>query len=220
LPPDGPDAGVWDERDAKQLLARAGVPVVDEAVVESADQAVQAAENFGWPVVLKGLLPGQVHKSEQGLVVLDVCDTEGLARNFARISSDMDGRGRIVVQPQVRPDYELIAGYLVDPGFGPCVMAGRGGVLAEVEPDVAFDLAPLDAERALALLDRLRARNLFEGKRGANPLDRRTMADLLVRLADLGTAHSRIIQIDVNPVAVVRGRPLALDATVIVGREP
>jgi acetyltransferase len=220
LPLAGPDAGVWDERDAKQLLARAGIPVVDEAVVESVDQAVEAARGFGWPVVLKGLLPGEVHKSEQGLVVLDVCDAEGLARNFQRITSDMAGRGRIVVQPQVRPDYELIAGYLVDPGFGPCVMAGRGGVLAELEPDVAFDLAPLDADRALALLDRLRARNLFEGKRGANPLDRRAMADLLVRLADLGTAHREIIQIDVNPVAVVRGRPLALDATVIVGREP
>jgi acyl-CoA synthetase (NDP forming) len=220
LPLTGPGPGVWDERRAKELLAKAGIPVVAEKLVASADDALEAAREFGWPVVVKGLPPGEAHKSEQGLVVLDVCDPTGLARVFGLIQERLAGRGRIVVQPQVRPDYELIAGFLRDPGFGPCVMVGRGGVLAELDPDVAFDLAPLDPGRALALLDRLRARGLFSGRRGALPLDLEAMADLLVRLADLGVAHHDITQIDVNPVAVVQGRPIALDATVIVKARP
>ncbi len=220
LPLTGPGPGVWDERDAKQLLAGAGIPVVAEKLVASAEEAQEAARELGWPVVVKGLPPGEAHKTEQGLVALDVSDPAGLSRVFQEIQERLAGQGRIVVQPQVRPDYELIAGFLHDPGFGPCVMVGRGGVLAELDPDVAFDLAPLDPERALALLDRLRAKNLFAGKRGALPLDRQAMADLLIRLADLGIAHRRITQIDINPVAVVRGRPLALDAMVIVQYEP
>jgi len=191
--------------------------VVDEAAVDSIDGALAACRDWGWPVVLKGLLPGEAHKSEKGLVELNLFDEDSLRRAFDRIQTRMGAPGRIVVQRQVRPDYELIAGYLDDPGFGPAVMLGRGGIYAEVEPDVAFELAPLDRDRALALMGRLRVGKLFDGRRGVAPLDQEALADLVCRLGEVGLSRPEIAQIDVNPVAVVKGRPIALDATIVTG---
>lgn len=215
--PDGlPEAaGVWDEADAKHLLRAWGVPSVDEARPANLDQAVEAAQDWGWPVVLKGLLPGQVHKTDQGLVALGLTGPDDLGREWDRLTGIMAGQGRLVLQPQLKPDYELIVGYLNDAQFGPTVMVGLGGVTAELEPDVAFELAPLDRSRALAMIDRLRSARLLNGFRGRPPLDRSALAELICRLADLGASHENIRQVDINPVAVVDGRPVALDATII-----
>ncbi|MCB2227594.1 MAG: acetate--CoA ligase family protein [Desulfarculaceae bacterium] len=210
-----PRKGVWDEHDSKHLLAAWDIPVVAETATDELAAAQDAAAKLGWPVVLKGLLPGEVHKTEKGLVVLGVRGPEELAEQWERLREAMDGQGRILVQRQQRPDYELIAGYLRDPQFGPCVMLGLGGVLAELEPDVAFELAPLDHQRALAMLGRLRGAKLLEGYRGQAPLDREALAGLLCRLGDLGASQPGITQIDINPVAVEKGAPLALDASII-----
>ncbi|MBU0514364.1 MAG: acetate--CoA ligase family protein, partial [Proteobacteria bacterium] len=217
IPAPGTGPVVWDEYDAKRLLADFGLPVVDEAAIDSVEEALAVARDWGWPVVVKRLLPGEAHKSEKGLVVMDLFDEASLRRAFDRIRTRTGAPGRIVVQRQVRPDYELIAGYIDAPGFGPAVMLGRGGIHAEVEPDVAFDLAPLGRDRALALMGRLRAGKLFDGPRGVAPLDREALADLVCRLGELGLSRPDIVQIDVNPVAVVKGRPIALDATIVTG---
>ncbi len=219
IPAAGTAPVIWDEYEAKRLLADGGVPVVDEALIDSVEDALAAARDWGWPVVLKGLPPGEAHKSEKGLVELNLVDEASLRRAFDRIQARMGGPGRIVVQRQVRPDYELIAGFLDDPGFGPVVMLGRGGIYAEVDPDVAFDLAPLDRDRALALMGRLRVEKLFDGRRGVAPLDRGALADLICRLGELGLSRPDVSQVDVNPVAVVNGRPIALDATIVTGAQ-
>ncbi|MBU4275580.1 MAG: acetate--CoA ligase family protein [Proteobacteria bacterium] len=210
-----PTQGVWDEYQSKRLLRAWKIPTVAEELVADLDQARSAADRLGWPVVLKGLLPGEVHKSEKGLVCLNLDSPAKLERELDRLRKVMEGQGSLVLQAQRKPDYELIVGYLKDAQFGPCVMLGVGGVTAELEPDVAFEMAPLDPPRALAMLDRLRMAKRFAGFRGETPLNREALAQLICRLGDLGASHGAISQVDLNPVAVCEGEPLALDANII-----
>ena len=217
--PDLPAAGgSWDEYDSKQLLARYDIPVTAETLVQTADAAWAWAQENGTPVVLKGLVPEKGHKTEYGLVRLSISDRPGLASAFADLMGQVGPQGRILIQKQVPVDYELIAGFMRDAQFGPCVMFGLGGILAELEPDVVFDLAPLDHDRAVRMLRSLRNRRLLQGFRGMSPLDETSAADILVRLGRLGVADSRISQIDINPLAVSAGKPVAVDANVVFFR--
>ncbi len=210
---------VLDEHAAKRLLAGYGVPGVEERTAADAGEALAAARELGWPVVLKGLAPGMVHKSEAGLVRLDIHTPEQLERQAAELLARLPAGGRLLVQRQVRGDYELMAGLLRDPDLGPCVMLGRGGLLAELEPDVAFAPVPLDLEQALALPGRLRCRPLLEGYRGLPPLDRRALAEVLLGLGRLAAERDDVASVDLNPLVIVAGRPLAVDAAVVLAGE-
>ena len=103
-----------------------------------------------------------------------------------------------------------------DPQFGPCVMCGFGGILAEVLADSVFAAAPLNQSQALALIDRLKTQKLLNGFRGFAALDREALADILVRLGDLGVAFDQIKEIDINPLIVSEGIPIAVDASIIL----
>ncbi|MFP4390398.1 MAG: acetate--CoA ligase family protein, partial [Desulfococcaceae bacterium] len=208
--------GVLDEALSKTLLSEMGILAVEEVVTTAVGEAKAAAERFGWPVVLKGLRPGTVHKTEAGLVRMGV-DSEGaLESAFSELLDAAEGGG-VLVQRQVPAGLELIAGLVRDPQFGPCVMAGMGGVLAEVLKDTAFGIAPLTKADALALIGRLRSQALLDGFRGAPPVDRQALAEILVRLGNLGAAAERVREVDINPLIVVDGKPMAVDAAVVVG---
>jgi len=212
----GRGAHIWNEHESKRLLVRWGIPVVEEGIVEDPALLDRTALEMGFPLVLKGLLQGEVHKTESGLIHVGVTDMGEVKQVYKDLSRKMKGRGRVLLQRQLRIDFELIAGYLKDAEFGPCVMFGVGGITAELEPDVAFALAPLSKEEALDLMDGIRAKRLLTGFRGMAPLDADLMAEFLVNLGNLGSAYPAIGQIDINPVAVVEGVPVAVDATVIV----
>jgi acetyltransferase len=207
---------VLDEYDSKHLLAKWHIPVVDEKLAHTFSEAEKAVQEMGFPVVLKGLLPGEIHKTDLGLICLGITAETELKDAYQRIQEKMESRGRILIQRQVRIDYELIAGFLLDDQFGPCVMFGLGGILAELQPDIVFSLAPLNHSTALKLIKRIRGKRLLEGFRGMAPLKEDLMAEILVRLGNLGTTYSQIEQIDINPVAVTAGFPLALDANIIL----
>jgi len=207
---------IWDEHESKRLLVRWGIPAVEERIVEDLSLLDRMVPEMGFPLVLKGLLPGEVHKTESGLIHVGLRDMGEARRICEALSRKMKGRGRILLQRQVRTDFELIAGYLKDAEFGPCVMFGLGGVTAELEPDVVFSLAPLSKEEAMELMDRIRGKRLLKGFRGMAPVDADLMAGFLVKLGNLGSVYPEIGQIDVNPVAVVEGVPVAVDANVIV----
>jgi acyl-CoA synthetase (NDP forming) len=207
---------VWDEHESKKLLVRWGIPAVEEMIVEDLSLLDRMASEMGFPLVLKGLLPGELHKTESGLIHVGLADMGEARRVYETLSRKMKGGGRILLQRQVRIDFELIAGYLKDVDFGPCVMFGLGGVTAELEPDVAFSLAPLSRDEALELMDKIRGKRILKGFRGMAPLEAGLMAELLVELGNLGFAYPEIGQIDINPVAVVEGVPVAVDATVIL----
>ncbi len=207
---------VWDEFDSKRFLARWKIPVVEEALVKDLKETLDKARETGWPVVLKGLMPGQAHKTEQGLVRLGILDKPQLETAFQHILGKLGPGGRILLQKEIKFDYELIAGFIRDDQFGPCVMFGLGGIFSELEPDVAFALAPLDRKAALEFLERIHGRRLLRGFRGKMPLKKETMADILVRLGQVGATYSEIAQIDINPLVVSEGMPLAVDANVIL----
>jgi len=207
---------IWDEFDSKRFLSHWKIPVVDEKLVQHPDEAWKTARQMGLPVVLKGLIPGETHKTERGLVQLGIMNKPLLEVAFQHIQEKLDRRGRILIQKEVQSDYELMAGYIRDGQFGPCVMFGLGGVFSELEPDVAFAMAPLDRDCALKLIRRIRNRRLLQGFRGMAPLSEGIMMDILVNLGNLGIACPQIEQIDINPLAVIKGIPLAVDANVIL----
>jgi acyl-CoA synthetase (NDP forming) len=207
---------IWDEFDSKQFLSGWRIPVVDEKPVQGPDDAWATAQRMGLPVVLKGLFPGDPHKTERGLVHMGITDRSLMESAFHHLQTQLNGQGRILIQKQIKTDYELIAGFLRDAQFGPCVMFGLGGILAELEPDVVFAMAPLDRAGALRFMDRIRSRALLKGFRGKRPLVKATMADILVNLGDLGMACPEIQQIDINPIVVSGGVPVAVDANVML----
>ncbi|MBP7906326.1 MAG: acetate--CoA ligase family protein, partial [Alphaproteobacteria bacterium] len=206
---------VWDEYDSKNLLKSCGIPTVKEKIVLSAAGAIAAAREIGFPVVLKGLAEGQVHKTESGLVRLGLSSATEIRTAYADLTKKLKGKGRILLQKQIPAEYELIAGVLRDGQFGPCVMFGLGGIFAELQKDVVFAPAPLSLSTARELTGRISGRKLLEGFRGRKPLDLNIMADILVNLGNLAVACPDIGQIDVNPLVVYRGKPVAVDATII-----
>jgi acetyltransferase len=207
---------VWDEFDSKQLLALCDIPVVDERIAKTVDEAASLALKIGYPVVMKGLAPGEVHKTESGLVRPGLTTSAGIKVIFEDLMNRMNGHGRILLQRQLSIDYELIAGYLRDAQFGPCVMFGLGGIFSELQRDVVFATAPLSEESALELIFRIKGSKLLQGFRGMTPINQKAMAGILVGLSNLGAIFSQIEQIDINPLIVSGGNPVAVDASIIL----
>jgi len=157
-----------------------------------------------------------VHKSEAGLVRLNIRDAHGLREAYGAIRNGLTDAGEVLVQRQVRGEGELIAGLVRDPQFGPCVLFGLGGTLTEVLRDTAFAVAPLGMDEALGLIGRIRGQALLNGYRGAPSVDREHLARVLIALGDLGLSVSRIREIDINPLLVTREGLCAVDATIIL----
>jgi acetyltransferase len=205
------------EAASKRLLAGYGVPVLDEREVGDADGAVAAAEAIGYPVVVKLCGDSISHKTERGLVRLGLRDP-GAVRDAASAllaaATPADGTVSVLVAPMVRGTRELIAGLVRDPQFGPCVMLGVGGVLAEALGDVAFRAVPLTEQEADELIDDLATQKLLGEFRGEPAVDRAALRATLTGLSRLAEQRPDVASVDVNPLIVVDGRPVAVDALV------
>ena len=208
---------ILSEFDSKQLLRSYGVPTVEEALATSAEEAVSRANDLGYPVAVKLCAAGLAHKTERNLVRLGLKDdasvraaaTELLGR---RTSTESDAR--LLVQRMIAGRRELILGLTRDPQFGPCVMLGLGGILAEAIRDVVFRIAPITSIDASEMVDELKAAHLLGPFRGEPAVDREALAASLVALARIGIEHASIVSIDVNPMIVCGARPIAVDALV------
>ncbi|ACN13652.1 SucC3 [Desulforapulum autotrophicum HRM2] len=208
--------GVLDENRSKAILKARGIPVVNETMALNEREALAAAQSHGFPVVMKGIFRGMVHKTEAGLVRLGVKSAQEVEVVYAELLTAMDGRGTVLVQQQVPQALELIVGMIRDPQFGVCVMCGMGGVLAEVLGDTVFGVAPLTEGEALALIARMKSCKLLDGFRGGVGVDRRALAQILVRVGQLGLENKRIREIDINPLIPMDGMPVAVDASIIL----
>jgi acetate---CoA ligase (ADP-forming) subunit beta len=205
------------EADSKRLLAAYGVPVVEDRLVADADGAAAAAVELGFPVVVKLSGAGIAHKTERGLVRLGLPDEAAVraaAADLLAVARPADGPVALLVAPMVRGTRELIAGLHTDAQFGPCVMVGIGGILAEAVGDVAFRLVPITTADAEDMLDDLATQPLLGEFRGEPALDRAAMTALLVGLSRLAESDPDVVSVDVNPLIVVDGRPVAVDALV------
>jgi acetate---CoA ligase (ADP-forming) subunit beta len=207
------------EAESKRVLARHGIPVLDERLAAAPAEAAEAASALGYPVVLKACGEGIAHKTERGLVRLGLADDAAVrvaaAELLAAVDVD-DGPVELLVAPMVRGTRELIAGVHDDPQFGKCVMVGIGGVLAEAVGDVSFRLAPVELVDAHEMLDELGAQALLGAFRGEPPVDREAVAEVVLGLSRVAVAEADLVAVDVNPLVIVGGRPLAVDALVEV----
>lgn len=205
------------ESESKALLAAHGVPVPEEAVVTTPEEAAAAAARIGFPVVAKLCGAGIAHKTERGLVRLGLRD-EGAVRAAAADLLDAatpeDGEVGVLVGPMVAGLRELIAGVVRDPQFGPCVMLGVGGVLTEALGDVVFRLAPMDRTDAEEMIGELGSQGLLGPLRGEPAVDRGRLVDVLVGLAEIVGSDGRVVSVDLNPLIVSGGVPVAVDALV------
>jgi acetyl-CoA synthetase (ADP-forming) len=205
------------EAESKALLARHGIPVPAEALVTSPEEAAEAAERIGFPVVVKLCGAAIAHKTERGLVKLGLRDAAAVgaaAADLLAAARPEDGDVGLLVGAMVSGSRELIAGFVRDDEFGPCVMLGIGGVLAEAVGDVGFRLAPLERVDADDLIDDLTNQALLGAVRGEPAVDRSALAGILLGLAAVGGDDERIRSIDLNPLIVSGGVPVAVDALV------
>jgi len=205
------------EAASKELLGAHGVPFPDERVVATADAAVAAAGEIGFPVVAKLGGDAIAHKTERGLVRLGLTSAEQVhdaARSLLAAARPEDGDVHVLVAPMLRATRELIAGLHDDPQFGMTVMLGVGGVLAEAVADVSFRLVPITRTDAEDMLDDLALQPLLGPFRGEPAVDRAAVADVLVALSAVAAERPDVASADLNPLLVVDGRPVAVDALV------
>ena len=203
-------SGEWlTPGETHDLLEAYGVPLVQQRLAASEDEAVSAASELGFPVVMKTAAPG-AHKTESGGIALDLRDPEDVTEAVARIGLP------VLLQPLVRGGAELLAGVVQDPVFGPLVAFGPGGVLAELIGEAGFAIAPLTDVDAGELVLSGKAGQLVRGFRGAPPADSAALVDLLHRLGRLAEDLPQVVELDLNPVVALPDSCVVVDARIRV----
>jgi len=185
-----------------QLLAIAGVPVVAHRTVQDAAAAVAAADELGYPVVLKAIAPTLVHKTDAGGVALGLPDAPAVAAAAAEMRARLPTLEGFLVQRQVVRGVEALVGVTKDASLGPLLVAGIGGVAVELYKDVSFRVTPVSDRDAADMLDELRGAKLFDGFRGAPAADRPALLEVLQRISALVEIMPELVELDLNPVIV------------------
>ena len=214
---------VLSEIEAKAILAAYGIPVTPTIAVSSPEAAVKTARRLGYPVVMKIHSPQILHKTEVGGVRVGLKNEEEVKAAFEQITMAAQSRAPeaqilgVTLQPLVKPiDYELIMGAKKDPQFGPVLLFGMGGVHAEVLKDTSIAVPPLNLMLAERLMQRTRVYRLLQGYRNLPQANLERLAEMLMRLSQLVTDFSEIMEIDVNPLIISGGQPIAGDARMVV----
>ena len=213
---------VLSEVEAKQLLAEAGIPVVEARLAATRDEAIALAEDFGYPVALKIVSAQITHKSDIGGVKLNLGDADEVGAAFDTIlaaaknadaSATLDG---VSVQRMAEPGVEVITGMTMDAQFGPVLMFGLGGVLVEVLKDVSFRVVPITERDANQMIHEIQGFPILEGHRGQEPTDIPALQDLLVKLSSFVEAHPDVAELDLNPVFAYPSGAVAVDARIVL----
>lgn len=210
------------EAASKELLSPFGVPFAQERVCSTVESAVEAAKEIGFPVVIKLSGDNIAHKTERGLVRLNVANAENAkqaCQDLLNRTVDGDGVVSFLVAEMVKGDRELIVGVINDPQFGYMVALGIGGVFAEAIDDVVLRPLPLTENQALQMIDDVHHQSILGPFRGTRPVNRRQLANVLANMSDVVAAHPEIESLDINPlIARNDGSLVAVDALVGIGR--
>ncbi len=208
------------EYDSKKLLSFYGIPVTRERLCRSTEEAVSAATDIGYPVVLKACSPELMHKTEHGCIELNVSSEGDVRKAYGRIlrsiNLKLDG---ILVQEMVLGHRELVIGLTRDLQFGPCVMLGMGGIMTEVFDDTAFRMAPFGMAEAKDMAEELRFKAIFREFRGQKPVDMKSLCRAIIAVGQIGLELESVSELDINPMMVTSdGRIVAVDALVLLSR--
>jgi acyl-CoA synthetase (NDP forming) len=207
-----------DEVESKALIRAYGIATPTEIAVQSPDDAIKAARQIGYPVVLKAVAAKLLHKSDAGAVALHLANDDAVSAAYALITENVRRAGiesldAMLVCQQISGGLELVLGLNRDPEMGLVVMAGSGGVLLELTKDVAFAAPPLTREKARAMIERTHAARLLRGYRSSPVLDTNAVFDALIALGRIAEDLADVVQsIDINPFVVLPRGGFALDA--------
>lgn len=204
------------EYDAKRVLSSYGIPVSREYLAETESEMLDAVARIGYPIVLKGCHADLAHKSEKGVVRTDLRNEAETKSAYADIRDAMapKGDGSVLVQEMLGGKRELVAGLMRDPQFGPAVMFGIGGIFTEILNDVVFRIAPIERRDALEMMDEIRGHRILDAVRGMPPADREQVGDILIAVGRMGLDFPMIKEIDINPLIICDGKPVAVDAMI------
>jgi len=205
------------EYESKDFLKSYGIPVTREILVHSREECVKAAHAIGYPLVLKGCSPSLSHKTEKGLVRVDVRSEQEAVLAFDELATRMERNGKaILVQEMIKGTRELVAGMTRDPQFGPCVMFGLGGIYTEILKDIAFRVAPLEKQDAMDMTQEIKAHKILGAVRGMPAADLDLLCDILMKVGVIGMENELIQEIDINPLILSGSKPVAVDALVVL----
>ncbi len=214
---------ILTEFESKQVLSAYGIPTVETRVAKTEKEAVKAAGEIGFPVVLKLFSETITHKTDVGGVQLNLKDADAVAAAFRKIESSVKekaGEGHflgVTVQPMIKLEgYEIILGSSLDPQFGPVILFGMGGQLVEVFKDRALGLPPLNTTLARRMMEQTKIYKALKGVRGRKSVDLAALEQMLVRFSQLVVEQPWIKEIDINPMLASPERLIALDARVVV----
>ncbi|OPY65022.1 MAG: succinyl-CoA synthetase subunit alpha [Syntrophorhabdus sp. PtaU1.Bin002] len=209
------------EHESKQILENAGIETTGSMVSTSEDEAVKMCGDLGYPVVLKIVSPGVVHKTDSGGVKLDLKNEEDVREAYRDILSRFRNEKIIgvSVQKMAPPGVEAIVGVTRDASFGPVLMFGLGGIFAEVLKDVTFRVLPITEDSADEMLEEIKGYSLLKGYRGQS-VDIPALKELLLKVSNLAIMQPEITELELNPVVLYPSGYLAVDARIFVDRAP
>ena len=205
------------EYESKLVLSHYHIPITRERLCNDLNDLQKTALEFGYPLVLKGNSPAVTHKTEKDLIRLDIRNEQEAETAFQEIMDHMnDKTGTVLVQEMLKGKRELLAGLTRDPQFGPCVLFGLGGIFTEILEDVSFRIAPLDRKQAMEMMQETKAWKMLDAIRGMAAVDKDLLADILIRIGQMGLEIEAIKEIDINPLIVTGNRPIAVDALIVL----
>ncbi len=215
------------EHEAKRVLAAYGLCVTRDIRVQTVEQAVAAASSLGYPVALKAESPDIPHKTDAGVLRLNLQNEAQLREAFDAIMAKivaidpMPRLNGLLVQPMLLSGVEIMVGAKVDPLFGPLVLVSLGGVLVELLKDSAVELAPVTRPEALAMLKRLKGRAVLEGFRGAPAVNLNALADAICLISEFAAdQREHFTELDVNPLICTANGVVAVDALISTSEQP
>ena len=205
------------EYESKQILKDYGIPISAEILVNNEKDLIAATAKIGFPLVIKGCSRGITHKTEKGLIRVDVRNEKEALTALAEIMGALNVSDKsVLIQQMVKGQRELVVGMTRDAQLGPCVMFGLGGIFTEVLNDIVFRVAPLEIEDALEMMKEIKGRKILDAVRGMVSADKHMLAEILVAVGRIGLENEMIKEIDINPIILTAGKPVAVDALIVL----
>ena len=212
---------VLTEFESKELLKEIGIQVPEHRLVSTKEETISAAEQIGFPIVLKLMAEDVVHKSDTGAVKLNLKSREEVEQAFEDLMKiPSQSEKKVSVQKMAdEPITELIIGMTTDPQFGPALMFGIGGILVELLEDVSFRIAPITEYDAKEMIHEIKGFPILDGYRGKPKADIDAIVKVLLKISDLVVKHEEIHEMDLNPVFIYGNKLICVDARIILKKK-
>ena len=210
------------EVESKELLKKAGIPVVEARLARSKKEAIAISKEVGFPVVLKISSPDVVHKSDSGGVKLGLANATQVGKAYSEIISSINKAypeaqiEGVSVQTMAPPGVEVIVGMSKDAQFGPVLMFGLGGILVEVLKDVSFRIVPVTERDAREMIREIKGYPVLQGYRGQKPTSIPALEQLIIKVSQFVEKNPQIKELDLNPIFAYPDKAVAVDARIIL----